>query len=61
LSEITNIIITGVGGQGILLSSEIISEASVHAGYDVKRSEVHEVEASTVIFALAKRYTHLSS
>ena len=41
LSEVTNIIITGVGGQGILLASEIISEAAVHAGYDVKRSEIH--------------------
>jgi len=37
----TNIIITGVGGQGILLASEIISESAVLAGYDVKRSEIH--------------------
>jgi len=41
LSEVTNIIITGVGGQGILLASEIISEVAVHTGYDVKRSEIH--------------------
>ncbi|MGB9598056.1 MAG: indolepyruvate oxidoreductase subunit beta [Candidatus Poribacteria bacterium] len=41
LDEVTNIIITGVGGQGILLASEIISESAVLAGYDVKRSEIH--------------------
>ena len=41
MNEITNIIITGVGGQGILLASEIISESAVQAGYDVKRSEIH--------------------
>ncbi|MEK7398314.1 MAG: indolepyruvate oxidoreductase subunit beta [Candidatus Poribacteria bacterium] len=41
MSEVTNIIITGVGGQGILLSSEIIAESAVQAGYDVKRSEIH--------------------
>ncbi len=41
MSKITNIILTGVGGQGILTASEIISEAAVQAGYDVKKSEVH--------------------
>jgi len=41
LSKVTNIILTGVGGQGILTASEIISEAAVQAGYDVKKSEVH--------------------
>jgi indolepyruvate ferredoxin oxidoreductase beta subunit len=37
----TNIILTGVGGQGILLASEVISEAAIKAGYDVKKSEIH--------------------
>jgi len=41
LGKITNIILTGVGGQGILLASEIISEAAARAGYDVKKSEIH--------------------
>jgi indolepyruvate ferredoxin oxidoreductase beta subunit len=31
----------GVGGQGILLASEIIAQAAVAAGYDVKTNEVH--------------------
>jgi indolepyruvate ferredoxin oxidoreductase beta subunit len=37
----TNILIAGVGGQGILLASEIIAHACLKAGYDVKKSEVH--------------------
>ncbi|MBD3332201.1 indolepyruvate oxidoreductase subunit beta [candidate division GN15 bacterium] len=36
-----DILIVGVGGQGVLLASEIISEAAIAAGYDVKKSEVH--------------------
>jgi len=41
LDKITNIIITGVGGQGVLLASEIISEVAAQVGYDVKKSEIH--------------------
>ncbi len=39
--EITNILFAGVGGQGILTSSRILALAAVHAGLDVKMSEVH--------------------
>lgn len=35
------ILIVGVGGQGVLLASEIISEAAMLYGLDVKKSEVH--------------------
>ena len=35
------ILIVGVGGQGVLLASEIISETAMRFGYDVKKSEVH--------------------
>lgn len=41
MSNTTNIMLTGVGGQGILLASEIISKAALEAGFDVKKSEVH--------------------
>ena len=37
----SNILLCGVGGQGILLASEVISSALMSAGYDVKQSEVH--------------------
>lgn len=36
-----DIVITGVGGQGIILASEILSAVLLNAGYDVKQSEVH--------------------
>lgn len=36
-----NIFLCGVGGQGILLASEVISSACMNAGFDVKQSEVH--------------------
>jgi len=36
-----NILLAGVGGQGIILASNILSELAMNAGYDVKKSEVH--------------------
>lgn len=40
-NTVTNILLVGVGGQGILLASEILSEAFMLAGFDVKKSEIH--------------------
>jgi len=37
----TNIMISGVGGQGTLLASRILGHALLGQGYDVKLSEVH--------------------
>ena len=36
-----NILIVGVGGQGVILASELLSEAALKEGFDVKKSEVH--------------------
>ena len=36
-----NILIVGVGGQGIILASEVLAKVAMRAGYDVKQSEVH--------------------
>lgn len=36
-----SILFCGVGGQGILLASEITAYALVAGGYDIKKSEVH--------------------
>lgn len=36
-----NILISGVGGQGTLLASRILGQLYIHAGRDVKLSEVH--------------------
>ncbi len=37
----TNILVSGVGGQGVILASDIMAEVFMEAGYDVKKSEVH--------------------
>ena len=39
--KVTNIVLVGVGGQGILLAAEILSETFMLAGFDVKKSEIH--------------------
>lgn len=39
--ETRSVILLGVGGQGILLASEILAKAAMFAGYDVKTNEVH--------------------
>ncbi len=39
--ETKNIMIVGVGGQGTLLTSRILGGIMLHAGYEVKLSEVH--------------------
>jgi indolepyruvate ferredoxin oxidoreductase beta subunit len=41
MAEIKNILLAGVGGQGIILASKILSIGLINAGYDVKMSEVH--------------------
>ena len=38
---VTNILVSGVGGQGIILASDIMTEVFLGAGFDVKKSEVH--------------------
>lgn len=38
---VTNILLSGVGGQGAILASNILAHVFVAAGYDVKKSEVH--------------------
>ncbi|HPO49904.1 MAG TPA: indolepyruvate oxidoreductase subunit beta, partial [Spirochaetota bacterium] len=36
-----NILIVGVGGQGIILASDIITKAALCSGRDAKKSEIH--------------------
>lgn len=40
-SKITNIVIAGLGGQGVLSAANILAQAAVYAGHDVKQSEIH--------------------
>jgi len=41
MSGIKNILLVGVGGQGTILASKILSEGLTEVGYDVKMSEIH--------------------
>jgi indolepyruvate ferredoxin oxidoreductase beta subunit len=41
MSHVKNILLAGVGGQGILLASEVLSEVILMAGLDVKKNEIH--------------------
>ena len=34
-----DLLVTGVGGQGVVLASDIIGEAAIAAGYDVKKTD----------------------
>lgn len=40
-NTVTNVVIAGIGGQGVLKASDILAEAAFRAGFDVKKSEVH--------------------
>ncbi len=37
----TNVLMVGVGGQGIILASDILSEVALLSNYDVKKNEIH--------------------
>jgi indolepyruvate ferredoxin oxidoreductase beta subunit len=39
--ETTNVVIAGLGGQGVLKASDILANAVFRAGFDVKKSEIH--------------------
>lgn len=41
MSKVTNILIVGVGGQGTILASRVLSGVALRLGYDVKVSEIH--------------------
>ena len=38
---VTNVILAGLGGQGVIKASDILCDAAVRAGFDVKKAEVH--------------------
>jgi len=41
MNKVESVVLAGVGGQGILLASEIVAQAARISGYDVKTNEVH--------------------
>ena len=41
MRENKSVLFVGVGGQGTILASKILTEGLLKSGYDVKMSEVH--------------------
>ncbi|QSH42118.1 2-oxoacid:acceptor oxidoreductase family protein [Lentisphaerota bacterium ZTH] len=41
MKKVINITFAGLGGQGVLKSTDILGEAAFRAGFDIKKSEVH--------------------
>ena len=41
MGNVKSILLSGVGGQGAILISKILTNGLIKAGYDVKQSEVH--------------------
>ncbi len=39
--KVVNVVFAGLGGQGVLKASDILSDAAFLAGFDVKKSEIH--------------------
>jgi indolepyruvate ferredoxin oxidoreductase, beta subunit len=37
---ITNILVSGIGGQGVMTAAELLAEAAIEQGFDVKKTEV---------------------
>jgi len=38
---VVNVVVAGVGGQGVIKAADILAEAAFRAGCDVKQSEIH--------------------
>ena len=41
MKKTVNVILAGLGGQGVIKASDILSEAAFRSGYEVKKSEIH--------------------
>ena len=41
MKRVTNVVLAGLGGQGVIKASDILADAALRAGLDVKKAEVH--------------------
>ena len=39
-AQLTNVVVAGIGGQGVLTASDILADVALRAGFDVKKSEI---------------------
>ena len=40
-ARVVNVVLAGLGGQGVITASDILAQAALHAGLDVKKAEIH--------------------
>jgi len=40
MTKVTNVVVAGLGGQGVLKGTDILADVALRAGYDVKKSEI---------------------
>jgi indolepyruvate ferredoxin oxidoreductase, beta subunit len=41
MDKVVNVVFAGLGGQGVIRASDMLSEAAFRMGFDVKKSELH--------------------
>ncbi len=60
-TAVRSVVICGVGGQGIILASDVLSTALFTAGFDVKKNEIHGMsqrEGAVISFVRYGRRVH---
>ena len=55
---VTNIVIAGLGGQGVITASDIVADVALQAGFDVKKSELHGMSQRGGSLASDVRFGH---
>jgi indolepyruvate ferredoxin oxidoreductase, beta subunit len=40
-TRVVNVVLAGLGGQGVIKASDILADAALRAGLDVKKAEIH--------------------
>jgi indolepyruvate ferredoxin oxidoreductase beta subunit len=40
MNKVTNVVVAGLGGQGVLKGTDILADVALRAGFDVKKSEI---------------------
>ncbi len=41
MTAVVNVVLAGLGGQGVIKASDILADAALRAGLDVKKAEIH--------------------
>ena len=56
VERVKNILIVGVGGQGVILASDILTDVALACGFDAKKSEIHGMSQRGGVVSSNVRY-----